>query len=111
MLACEHVASGNIPPSLRPYFSSANLFALGKKDGGLRPIAVGNTLRRLVSKCAGIIEKTNRKTRYGHLLLGYGCTKGADAAAHAVKNLVSTDLPEDFVMVKIGFRNAFNSIS
>ena len=105
------VAPGNIPPCLRPYFFSANLFALGKKDGGVRPIAVGNTLRRLVSKCAGITEKTNRKTRYGHLQLGYGCNKGAEAAAHAVRTLVSTDLPEDFVIVKIDFRNAFNSFS
>ena len=77
----------------------------------MRPIAVGNTLRRLVSKCAGITEKTNRKTRYGHLQLGYGCNKGAEAAAHAVRTLVSTDLPEDFVIVKIDFRNAFNSFS
>ena len=39
------VASANIPQCLRPYFFSVNLFALGKKDGGVRPIAVDNTLR------------------------------------------------------------------
>ena len=105
------VASGNIPPCLRPYFFSANLFALGKKDGGVRPIAVGNTLRRLVSNCAVITKKTNRKTRYGHLQLCYGCNKGAETAADAVRTLVSTDLPEDFVIVKIDFRNGFNSFS
>ena len=55
--------------------------------------------------------KINCKTRYGHLQLGYGCNEGSEAAAHAVRNLVSTDLPEVFVMVKIDFRNAFNSIS
>ena len=30
-----------------------NLIALIKIDGGLRPIAIGNTLRRIASKCAG----------------------------------------------------------
>ena len=37
----------------QPYFFGATLTALNKKDGGVRPIAVGCTLRRLVAKCAG----------------------------------------------------------
>ena len=105
------LAAGKMPAEFRPYFFSANLFALGKKDDGVRPIAVGNTLRRLASKCAGHSQKFLRKTNYGHLQLGYGCNKGAEAAALAVRNLMTMDLPDDFIMVKVDFRNAFNSIS
>ena len=57
------------------------------------------------------IEKPIQKPHNGHLQLGYGCNKGAEAAAHAVRNLMTMDLPEEFIMVKVDFRNAFNSIS
>ena len=110
-LFVKTLAAGKMPAEFRPYFFSANLFALGKKVEGVRPIAVGNTLRRLAPKCAGHSQKFLRKTNYGHLQLGYGCNKGAEAAAHAVRNLMTMDLPEDFIMVKVDFRNAFNSIS
>ena len=45
------VAQGKVPAAVAPYFFGANLFALVKKNGGFRPVAVGNVLRRLVSKC------------------------------------------------------------
>jgi len=38
--------AGKIPPFIQPVFCGASLCALNKKDGGLRPIAVGTTLRR-----------------------------------------------------------------
>ena len=47
------VLEGKTPPSIRPFFFGANLTALQKNDGGVRPIAVGCTLRRLVAKVAG----------------------------------------------------------
>ena len=46
-----HILEGNTP-SIQPIFFGANLIALNKKEGGIRPIAVGQTLRRLVAKCA-----------------------------------------------------------
>ena len=44
------VLKDQIPENIRPIFFGANLCALSKKDGGIRPIAVGTTLRRLVTK-------------------------------------------------------------
>ena len=104
------VAGGTVPEAIRPWFFGANLFSLAKKDGGVRPIAVGNTLRRLVSKCAGYAIKSARQERYGHKQLGYGVPKGAEAAAHAVRRLIQEDNPPDRVLVKIDFKNAFNMI-
>ena len=43
---------GEVPGSVAPYLCGAKLHAANKKDGGLRPIAVGNLTRRLVAKCA-----------------------------------------------------------
>jgi hypothetical protein len=45
------LAKGNIPPEVSPFLCGANLFAANKKTGGHCPIAVGETLRRWVSKC------------------------------------------------------------
>ena len=42
------IGDAKIPEPLRPFF-----FALIKRDEGLRPIAIGNMLRRIASKCAG----------------------------------------------------------
>ena len=49
--------SGVVLESVRPFFFGAKLVALKKKDGGIRPIAVRNTLCRLGVKCAGIIVR------------------------------------------------------
>ena len=43
------VLEGRTPDSIRPFFFGARLIALQKKGGGIRPIAVGCSLRRLVA--------------------------------------------------------------
>jgi len=46
------VLSGKIPDWVRPFFFGASLFAFKNNDEGIRPIAVGLSLRRLVAKVA-----------------------------------------------------------
>ena len=104
------VLSGNLPPRIRPIFFGANLIALGKKGGGIRPIAVGNTLRRLSAKCAGTIAKSNRCVEYGNVQLGYGTQRGAEAAAHATRLYVRQEHNPDQILLKIDMKSAFNSI-
>ena len=45
------LAAGGAPPEIASYLCGATLLAVKKKNGGLRPIAVGEVLRRLTSKC------------------------------------------------------------
>ena len=54
------VLEGRTPPSVSHFFFGARLIALGKHDGGVRPIAVGCTLRMLVAKiaCGRVVEDT-----------------------------------------------------
>ena len=42
--------SGSVPEYVRDSFFGAKLCALSKKDGGLRPIAIGSVYRRLASR-------------------------------------------------------------
>ena len=46
------IDEGKFLQQLRPFFSGGKLIALVKIDGGLQPVAIGNTLRRIASKCA-----------------------------------------------------------
>ena len=45
---------------VRPFFFGAFMVALEKKSGGVHPIAVGCTLRRLVAKVAGLCIKNKK---------------------------------------------------
>ncbi|CAI7859201.1 unnamed protein product [Closterium sp. NIES-53] len=42
---------GDLLQTVRPYFTASNLVALQKPQGGVRPIAIGEILLRLLSRC------------------------------------------------------------
>jgi hypothetical protein len=102
---------GKIPDSVRPLFFGASLLALQKKDGGVRPIAVGNVWRRLVSKiiCNRITPVIS--TRLSPHQLGVGIKNGAEVGAHTARlyfsSLAHTGIK---AFLKIDFRNAFNEL-
>jgi hypothetical protein len=104
------VLSGHLPKAVRPVFCGASLCALSKKDGGIRPIAVGCTLRRLIAKAACSAVRDQVTQRHAPLQLGFGVKQGAEAAAHAARCYVSNLRPGG-ALLKIDFANAFNTIS
>lgn len=59
---------------------------------------MGNTLRRLFAKLAGLPVQDNRKVHYGTKQLGYGCPKGAEAATYATQKFIAKDNADDFVL-------------
>ena len=103
------VLSGNTPVQVRPLFFGATLTALNKKDGGVRPIAVGCTLRRMVAKVASRTVLERMGSLLAPLQLGFGTPLGAEAAAHSARVYLHHLIP-DHVLLKLDFRNAFNSI-
>lgn len=88
------VLEGKTPQSIRPYFFGASLVALEKKGGGVRPIAVGCTLRRLVAKIAGNKIVGDMADLLAPRQLGYGVIGGAEAAVHATRQYLC-DLQPD----------------
>ena len=101
--------SGLIPNEIRPIFFGANLLALTKKDGGLRPIAVGDTLRRLTAKCALDLIRNRLFDLVGPQQYGISIKNGAEIIVHAASEYVGA-MPPTQVFVKLDFRNSFNSI-
>ena len=103
------VLSGDVPPVAQAFFFEANLIGLNKKDGGIRPFAIGNTLRHLVAKCAGSLIKDDMQSLLLPLQLGYGTPRGVEAVVHSAHRYLSS-LDVNSVMVKLDFSNALNSI-
>ena len=58
-LLSHTLARGEAPRSVAPFLAGASLHALPEKTGGVRPIAVGEVLRRLVGKllCEAVREE------------------------------------------------------
>ena len=106
---CTLVMEGGVPDEVRPFFFGASLVALEKTSGGVRPIAVGCSLRRLIAKIAGQMVVEDMAALLSPKQLGYGVRGGAEAAVHAARRYLQ-DLPSGHVLLKLDFRNAFNSV-
>ena len=105
----NHVLTGDIPADTCPFYFGTSLTALNKKDGGVRPIAVGCTPRCLVAKVASRSVMVRMGQYLAPLQLGYGTPLGAEAAIHASKLYLHL-LPPDHILLKLDFRNAFNTV-
>ena len=103
------ILEGRTPDLVRSTFFGASLIALNKKDGGIRPIAVGFTLCRLAAKCAGRRVRQLMSSNLAPLQLGFGTSCGAEAATHAGR-LYLHNAPPDRSPIKLDFQNAFNSL-
>ena len=101
--------SGGILQFVQPLFFGAKLIALNKRDGGIRPIAIGNTLRRLFGKFAAATLSKEAATILSPLQMGCGVPLGAEAIVHSARTFLE-NTRDGYVMVKLDFRNAFNSL-
>lgn len=104
--------AGRLPQLIASAFNSSSLIALKKKDGGLRPIAVGNAFRRLSSKLASQNLAAALGSHLRPTQLGCGTPGGCEAAVHAARKYItaSSTLAEKRVLLKIDFKNAFNTL-
>ena len=69
----------------RILFFSANLTNLRKKDGGIRPMAVGNILRRLASKVANHFASHKVSNLLRPVQLGVSVRNACKAAVHSAR--------------------------
>ena len=91
----------------RILFFSANLTALRKKDDGIRPIARGNILRRLVSKVANHFASHQVSNLLRPVQLGVSVKNACEAAVHSAR--IITKSPSS-ILARLDIQNAFNSI-
>ena len=102
---------GSLPVDIVRIIYGGKLIALRKKDGGIRPITVGYVIRRIVAKCAN--QSIINRGSLGLLprQLGVGVKGGIEAAVHTTRRFFeSIQEDETKIVVKLDFKNAFNSI-
>jgi hypothetical protein len=104
----------NVLPIFAPYFFGGSLIALKKKDGGIRPIAVGETLRRLAAKL--ILKLKELNFPFSPYQFGIKTKQGSEIIAHNLRRIYESSqlnpkLWVDKAVLKVDISNAFNNIS
>lgn len=102
------ILNGTIPDIAAEGLRDARLIALTKKQGGYRPIAIGNTLRRLAARIATSQLKRSIQAYLEPVQFGVGTTDGTTTLAQLVD--LDSYTPGNWVLQLDG-KNAFNSIS
>jgi hypothetical protein len=106
----EKVLCGLFPQDLMVELGCARLIALPKPNGSYRPIAVGETLRRLVGKV--FLDKFGKTVGLGlqPIQVGVGVRGGLDSVVLEVEDWLRFPQPGTSVL-QLDFKNAFNSLS
>ena len=79
------LAQGRAPSFVAPVLAGAGLVALPKPSGGVRPIAVGEILRRLTGKCLMSFVQQQARTHFWPAQVGVAVKGGAEKAVHTVR--------------------------
>ena len=80
---------GKVTVEAAPFKSGARLYAGNKKQGGIRPTAVGEIIRRLVSKCFAFMSSNNAVKILAPLQTGFRVWGGCEALIHSIRALLS----------------------
>ena len=109
---CNKMLRGEVPQQITPILYGATLLAFSKPHGGVRPIAIGGTMRRLVAKAAVFYLKPDVKPKLFPYQLGVSIPSGAEAIVHSARSFCATrrQSPEPTAFLKVDFENAFNTV-
>ena len=105
---CEMVAAivnNQVTPAAANSLRSCTLVALGKKDGKIRPIAMGESLLKIAS--AVVLKRFEEPIRqfFAPLQFGVCMPGGVESVAHAVRQ----EVEDGSVVLTIDAKNAFNT--
>ena len=106
---CSSIASGSIPESTLNLLTASRLIAIPKPNGDVRPIAIGEALRRLTAKSICAQKKDSFAQFFSPLQHGVATKGGAELLVHQVQLLLEEN--KDWIVLKSDVRNAFNSVS
>jgi len=95
------------PQTLEPY-TSCRLLPLNKNPG-VRPIGVGEVVRRIVGKAIAWSLQSEIQEAAGPLQVSSGLKGGAEAAIHAMRSVFESDTTDAVILVDAA--NAFNRLN
>ena len=106
----EKIMSGSLPLEIVSKLGCARLVAILKDNGSYRPIAVGETLRRLAGKILLSKYGDEMSNHLAPLQVGVNVPGGLDSVVLEVEKWVHSDSSSQLPILQLDFRNAFNSI-
>ena len=105
----SELAFGRLPPEVRDIFCSARLIGIPKKPSGTRPIAIGETLRRLAAKCLIKRYQADAAESMVPTQVGVSIPGATEAIVHKVREWAASAAPDE-ALLQVDFRNAFNTV-
>ena len=88
---------------------SCRLVPLKKSDNSVRPVGIGETLRRIISKSVVSLLKPDILSASGCLQTCAGLEGGIEAAVHAMRHIYEDDKCEAIILIDA--ENAFNRLN
>lgn len=107
--ALNVVATGALEPAVAHALSASTLVALVKPEGGMRPVAIGEVLPRVVARAACVQLRTTLDAYFKPNQFGVMAPGGAEQVCHAITAHLA-QRPGD-VVVSLDAKNAFNSVN
>ena len=101
---CTDIHSENSPQPLL-----ACCFIPLKINPGIRPIGVGEVLRRIIGKVIASVVKNDVMESIGSLHVCAGQEAGSEAAVYAIREIFSNEEAEAVLLIDVP--NAFNSVN
>lgn len=105
---CDLLAKGHIPDGAAKLLSASCLVALNKPNGDVRPIAIGECIRRLTAKTICAQKRESLATFFTPLQHGVALKGGSELLFHHISLLLESN--RDWVMLKTDIKNAFNTV-
>ena len=104
----KKLCTNYVDPQSISAFTACRLIALDKKPG-VRPIGIGETIRRIVNKAIALALRDDIQDAAGALQVCAGQLSGCEAAVHAMHKIFES--PETEAAILVDASNAFNSLN
>ena len=103
---------GKLPPDHGPVWCCATLLPLVKKDNGVRPVAIGEVLRRLVGKVLlALTEVRDQVSALAPVQVGVCVPAAAESVGMGVQAVVRRLVQNgSWACLQLDFSNAFNCL-
>ena len=107
-MLCRRICTEHVEPRGLAALLACKLIPLNKNPG-VRPIGVGETLRRILGKAALVVVGPSVQAASGALQLCSGQVAGIEAAVHSMSSIFANEEVDGVLLVDA--KNAFNSLN